>query len=74
MADIEISAETKAPLTIHSIPITDTVSLAYDPGDNWFAVADSDNFGYDALGVVIMGMDELDALIVALGRLRELRK
>lgn len=56
---------------IRSIPVTDTVAVARDPGDSWFAVGDSDNWHYDALGVVIMSMDDLDALIVALGQLRK---
>lgn len=70
----EVLEETKTLPTIHAISVTDTVALAYDPADTWFAVGDSDNWHYDDLGVVIMSMDELDALIVALGELRELRK
>lgn len=59
---------------VHTIQVTPDVSLQYSLGDGWFSLVDADNLGYDEMGAVLLGLADIDALIVALGELREMVK
>lgn len=59
---------------IRTIQVSPDVSLKFDIADGWFSLVDADNLGYDELGAVLMGLGDIDALIVALGKLREMVK
>lgn len=67
------------PPRIQTIQVTKDISIKYDPDDRWFGLQDDEagpstglrKFAYDELGAVLMTFDDLDALIVALGQLRE---
>lgn len=51
--------------------VTPDVFLRFDLTDGWFGLIDKDNLGYDEMGAVLMRLADIDALIVALGKLRE---
>lgn len=61
----------KTTQEIHKIQVTKEVEVQYDIADGWFGIVDADWTGYDQMGAVTMGTDDLDALIVGLGMLRE---
>jgi len=55
------------------LDITKDLYLRWDKEDTWFALEDADWFSYDRGGAVIMNFSDIDALIVALGQLRDKR-
>lgn len=59
------------PPNIQSIAVTKDISIRFDISDHWFGLQDAEAGTYDELGAVLMGLNDLDALIVALGQLRE---
>lgn len=59
------------PPNVKSLRVTKDISLKYDLDDGWFGLIDTDGGAYDELGAVLMTFEDLDALIVALGQLRE---
>lgn len=58
------------PPKFELIPINETKSIRCELEDGWFVVEDTDNSGYDDMGAVAFGLDELAALINALEELR----
>lgn len=54
-----------------TIPVSDDIYIQYDRHDTWFAIGDRDNLGYDEMGAVVMGFDELGVLIDALMGFRD---
>lgn len=67
------------PPNIQTIQVTRDICIRFDISDHWFGLHDIEagpstglrKFVYDELGAVLMTFDDLDALIVALGQLRE---
>lgn len=59
------------PPNIQTIQVTKDISIKYDADDGWFGLMDKEAGAYDELGAVLMTFDDLDALIVALGQLRD---
>lgn len=53
------------------LDITPDLFLRWDSKDTCFAIEDADWWSYDRGGAVIMNFSDIDALIVALGQLRD---
>lgn len=53
------------------IIVKDNIVIDADIEDGWIAIVDTDNFHYDDLGAVILGVDQIPALIDSLTRLQE---
>lgn len=66
-----INPELHPKPTIESITVTKEISVRFSISDGWFGIHDIEGGLYDELGAILMTFDDLDALIVALGQLRE---
>jgi hypothetical protein len=62
------------PPDLARIIVSDDIYIEYDREDTWFVIADKDNLGYDEMGAVVLGSDEIDGLIKALQELKEVAK